>query len=70
MTEKRKVMKRTFTASVWQECSWFVAQCVEVDIASQGETEAEALANLSEALSLHFEPPLTKICKENYKGKY
>lgn len=70
MTEKRKVMKRTFTASVWQEGSWFVAQCVEVDIASQGETEAEALANLSEALSLHFEPPLTRICKRNYKGKY
>ncbi len=61
MTEKRKVMKRTFTASVWQEGSWFVAQCVEVDIASQGETEAEALANLSEALSLHFEPPVATI---------
>ena len=61
MTEKRKVMKRTFTASVWQEGNWFVAQCVEVDIASQGETEAEALANLSEALSLHFEPPVATI---------
>ncbi len=51
-------MKRNFTASVWQEGNWFVAQCLEVDIASQGETEAEALANLAEALSLHFEPPL------------
>ncbi len=45
-------MKQTFTASVWQKGSWFVAQCLEVDIASQGETEAEALSNLSEALSL------------------
>jgi hypothetical protein len=34
-----------------------VAQCLEVDVASQGETEAEALANLKEALELHFEPP-------------
>ncbi|MBW4595036.1 MAG: type II toxin-antitoxin system HicB family antitoxin [Brasilonema angustatum HA4187-MV1] len=51
-------MKRNFTASVWQEGNWFVAQCLEVDIASQGETEAEALANLGEALSLHFEPPV------------
>jgi predicted RNase H-like HicB family nuclease len=58
---KSKNMKRTFTASVWQEGSWFVAQCLEVDIASQGETEAEALANLSEALSLHFEPPVATI---------
>jgi predicted RNase H-like HicB family nuclease len=32
-------------------------QCLEVDVASQGETEEEALANLKEALGLHFEPP-------------
>ena len=54
-------MKHTFTASVWQEDNWFVAQCLEVDVASQGENEAEALANLSEALSLHFEPPVATI---------
>jgi predicted RNase H-like HicB family nuclease len=28
-----------------------------VDVASQGETEEEALANLKEALELFFEPP-------------
>lgn len=49
-------MKQTFTASIWQEGSWFVAQCLEVDISSQGETEAEALDSLGEALALHFEP--------------
>lgn len=54
-------MKRTFSASVWEEDGWFVAQCLEVDIASQGETEGEALANLGEALSLHFEPPQATI---------
>ncbi len=54
-------MKQTFTASLWQEGNWFVAQCLEVDIASQGETEKEALVNLSEALSLHFEPPVATI---------
>ncbi len=54
-------MKRTFTASVWQEGNWFVAQCLEIDIASQGETETEALANLEEALSLHFEPPVATV---------
>ncbi|MEH2383627.1 MAG: type II toxin-antitoxin system HicB family antitoxin [Nostoc sp.] len=54
-------MKRTFTASVWQEGNWFVAQCLEIDIASQGQTETEALANLEEALSLHFEPPVATI---------
>ena len=51
-------MKRSFTATVSKEEDWYIAQCLEVDIASQGETEAEALANLREALELHFEPPI------------
>jgi predicted RNase H-like HicB family nuclease len=51
------MMKRPFAASVWREGDWYVSQCLEVDIASQGETEEEALANLKEALELHFKPP-------------
>ena len=51
-------MKRPFAATVWREGDWFVSQCLEVDVASQGETEEEALANLKEALELYFEPPL------------
>jgi predicted RNase H-like HicB family nuclease len=54
-------MKRNFNATVWQEGEWFVAQCLEVDIASQGTTEEEALDNLSEALELHFAPPVATI---------
>ena len=50
-------MKRQFSASVSREEDWYVAQCLEVDVASQGETESEALENLREALELHFEPP-------------
>ena len=50
-------MKRPFSATVWREGKWYVSQCLEVDVASQGETEEEALANLQEALELHFEPP-------------
>jgi predicted RNase H-like HicB family nuclease len=50
-------MKRPFAASVWREGEWYVAQCLEVDIASQGETEDEALSNLKEAMELYFEPP-------------
>ncbi|MCS7300970.1 MAG: type II toxin-antitoxin system HicB family antitoxin [Fimbriimonadales bacterium] len=51
-------MKHRFTASVWQEGDLYVAQCLEVDVASQGATEQEALNNLREALELYFEPPL------------
>ena len=50
-------MKRPFAASVWREADWYVAQCLELDVASQGETVDEALANLKEALELCFEPP-------------
>ena len=50
-------MKRPFAATVWREGNWYVSQCLEIDIASQGQTEQEALANLKEALELHFEPP-------------
>jgi predicted RNase H-like HicB family nuclease len=50
-------MKRSFAATVWQEGKWYVSQCLELDIASQGESEAEALANLQEAIELHFSPP-------------
>jgi len=52
-------MKRSFPATVWREGKWYVSQCLEIDITSQGETEDEALANLKEALELHFEPLAT-----------
>ncbi len=50
-------MTRRFSAHLWREGDLWVAQCLEVDVASQGETEEEALANLEEALELLFEPP-------------
>lgn len=43
------------TAAVTREGTWYVAQCLEVDVASQGETVEEALTNLQEAIALHFE---------------
>ena len=45
-------MLKEFSASVWQEDDWYIAQCREVDVASQGKTEEEALQNLHEALEL------------------
>ena len=43
-------MKHQFNVTLTKEDDIFVAQCLEVDLASQGPTE-------SEALELHFEPP-------------
>lgn len=47
-------MKRIHTI-VWKEDTWFVAKALEVEVASQGKTEKEALTNLKEALELYFE---------------
>ena len=44
-----------FTAAVTHEGDWFVARCLDVEVASQGESVDEALANLREALELYFE---------------
>lgn len=49
-------MTLVFTAKVWQEGEWYVAQAVEQDVASQGESAEEAVANLREALELFLEP--------------
>ncbi len=46
---------RTLTAALHQEEDWFIAQCLEVDVASQGHTINEALANLAEAVELYPE---------------
>lgn len=40
---------------VWKEGKYFVAQCLNVDISSFGDTREEALQNLDEALNLYFE---------------
>jgi len=49
---------------VWREGDWYVSQCLEIDVASQGRTEEEALENLREALELHLRPPVATILPE------
>lgn len=40
---------------VYQEGKYYVAQCLNVDVSSFGDSEKEALSNLQEALELYFE---------------
>jgi hypothetical protein len=37
-------LPRSLTAALHQEEDWYIAQCLEVDVASQGHTIDEALA--------------------------
>lgn len=48
---------RSFTASVYRDGEWHVAQALEVDVASHGRSVEEALDSLREALTLYFAPP-------------
>ena len=48
-------MIEQLTTIIECEGDGFVSLCPELDIASQGETEAEARENLKEALELFFE---------------
>ena len=50
-------MKQMFTTKVWKEDDSYIAQALEVNVASQGRSTDEALENLREALELYFEPP-------------
>ncbi|TCT15636.1 putative RNase H-like HicB family nuclease [Natranaerovirga pectinivora] len=48
-------MSFKFTVFVQKEDDWYVAKCLENNIASQGKTIEEALANLKEAVELFYE---------------
>jgi predicted RNase H-like HicB family nuclease len=56
-----------FTASVWREGRLYIAQCREIEIASQGRSKQEAISNLSEAIELHFTPPVATLVPEIYQ---
>ena len=43
------------TIIIKKEDDWFVATCIENNIASQGKTIDEATENLKEAISLYYE---------------
>ncbi|MGC9452204.1 MAG: type II toxin-antitoxin system HicB family antitoxin [Oceanipulchritudo sp.] len=49
------LMKAKFTAIIRKEEDQFVALCPDLDIASQGNNQREALDNLREAVSLFLE---------------
>jgi predicted RNase H-like HicB family nuclease len=49
------IMERKLSYVVFQEDDAFVARCLDVEVASDGTSEQEAVDNLREALELYFE---------------
>ena len=58
-------MPKNLKGLIWKEGKWYVSQCLNVDVASQGRTRREAIDNLREAVELYFkdEVPAPKIAK-------
>lgn len=48
-------MSVQITAIIQKEDDWYVAKCVENNVASQGKTIEEAIENLTEAIQLYYE---------------
>ena len=53
------------TAGISADSGWFVARCLEVEVASQGESLEEARRNLVEALELYFEDESEVVVNES-----
>ena len=48
-------MKTEFKNVVWKEGKFYVAQCLNIEVSSFGESKEEALRNLNEAIELYME---------------
>jgi len=59
MAERPKIKsihgQLNLTAEIWKEEPMYVAKCKELKVISQGNTAAEALSNLEEAIELYLE---------------
>jgi predicted RNase H-like HicB family nuclease len=59
-------MSKHFTVAVQKEEEWFVAKCLENNVASQGRTMDEATKNLGEALALYYEDGVLPVFPQTF----
>lgn len=64
MRKTHTVLESGLHMLLWKEGKYFVAKCVEVEVASQGKTKIEALKNIEEALDLFFENEKVHVPKK------
>jgi predicted RNase H-like HicB family nuclease len=58
---------KTFSAVITEEDDGYVSLCTELDIASQGDSIEEAIANLKEAVEGFFETASPEEIKQRLK---
>ncbi len=56
-----------FSSVVTRESKWYVSDCPELGIASQGKTIESALENLREAIELYLKDEDAKVPKTNFR---
>ncbi len=59
-------MSIRYNVVVQKEENWYVAKCIDNNIASQGKTIEESIKNLKEAIELYYENEEPIIPKETY----
>jgi len=59
-------MSIKYNVMVQKEDNWYVAKCLDNNVASQGKTIEEALKNLKEALELYLQNEEIVQPKETY----
>ena len=62
-------MTRQFTAIIERDGNVYVAHCPELDIASQGQSVAEARSNLTEAIELFLEAATPSEIEQRLRGE-
>ena len=59
-------MSIKYNVIIQKEENWYVAKCLDNNVASQGKTIEEAMKNLKEALELYIQDEEPIIPKEIY----
>ena len=59
-------MKIKYNVIIQKEDEWYVAKCIDNNIASQGRTVEESIKNLKEAIELYYENEEPIAPKETY----
>ena len=59
-------MNIRYNVVIQKEEKWYVAKCIDNNIASQGKTIEESIQNLKEAIELYYENEEPIIPKETF----
>jgi predicted RNase H-like HicB family nuclease len=63
---ERIMETRRFNVLIQKEENWFVARCIENNVASQGPCIDDAMNNLQEALELYYESEQVPDFKQTF----